>query len=362
MGTVRSATALTLATACLASCGDGTGTGTEPDPDLDGTVSRAYAMGWAPGAPRPEEALLLAVIDSMARVSDVTIIQQPVPWPQLLAGTAMDELVAERVAVAQFLKAKGMEVIFLVDPLDGLDRTKEAPELVAAGRSLLDPEIRALHEQWVRTIAREVRPAWLGLASEINTLAARGDPALYAELRDLVDTLAPQVREISPATRVFVSFQADEANGTLVDPIIDHFALIDDFDIDGLGLSSYPVFAFDHPEDVPLNYFDGFDAATELPLLMVEGGWSSENVPWAMGSPQEQVAFVERYAELLDRVEAVAWVMLTFTDLDIATFGLPPGRAHGLSNFSRMGILDVDLRRKPAYAAWEAAFQRPRAN
>jgi hypothetical protein len=316
-------------------------------------------MGWAPGAPRPDDELVLAVIDSMAAVSDVTLLQQAVPWTGLLAGVPLEDLLDERVELATFLRSRGLEIVFLVDPLDGLDRTREPPELVRAGRSLREPGIRALHESWVEGIAREIRPEWMGLASEINTLAARGDAELYAEIVSLVNTLAPRVRELSPGSRVFVSFQADEANGTLVDPLIDHFALIDDFDIDALGLSSYPVFAFDTPEQVPESYFDPFDEATDLPLLMVEGGWSSGDVPWADGTPQEQVAYYDRYEILLDRIDARLWVGLTPTDLDVDALGLPPDRAQGLSNFALMGIWDVELERKPAFDAWARIFARP---
>ena len=196
-------------------------------------------MGWAPIAPRADVPLVLAVMDSLSKVSDIAIIQQPVPWPELLAGASLDSLVEDRNNVAAFLRAKGLDIIFLVDPLDGLDRRMEDPGLVAAGRTILEPSIRAMHEEWVRRIAARIRPEYLGLASEINTLAARGDPKLYAAIRDLVNTLAPVVRQRSPATKVFVSFQVDEANGALGQDSIDHFALIDDFDIDALGLSSY---------------------------------------------------------------------------------------------------------------------------
>ncbi len=181
----------------------------------------------------------------------------------------------------------------------------------------------------------------MGLASEINALA-------------------PQVRQISPGTQVFVSFQADQANGVLGSTGgIDHFALIDQFDIDALGLSSYPVFAFDDPSEVPDDYFTVFDNATDLPLLMVEGGWTSANVPWSTGTPQQQVDFFTRFETLLDGVNAVAWVMLSFTDLDIDSFGLTPERALGLSNFAHMGIVDTELARKPSYAEWARIFGRP---
>lgn len=348
-----------IALSAVTACGKGTDEGTGPPEDS--TEARTYRMGFAPNAPRPELDILLAVIDSMSRVSDITIVQQAVPWPELLAGASMDSLVEDRGGLVDYLRFKGMDIIFLVDPLDGLDRRREDPGLTEAGRSIVEPGIRAMHEEWVRRLAARVRADWFGLASEINTLAARGDPVLYGVIRDVVNTLAPQVREASPSTKVFVSFQVDEANGGngRIDPIIDHLALIDDYDIDGLGLSSYPIFFFDSPDDVPADWFERFDDATDLPLLMVEGGWSSENVPWSNGSPQQQVDFLKKYEALLDGIDAEAWVMLTFTDLDIAALGLPADRAEGLSNFARMGILDRNLQRKPAYAEWLRIFERP---
>jgi len=322
---------------------------------------RTYSMGWAAVPPRLETELLLRMIDSMAIVSEIVIVQQGVPWEPILAGAPVDSLVEDVAALTDFLAARDLELIFLVDPLDGLDRTKEDPGLTALGRSLLEPDIRTIHEDWVRRIAARIRPAYFGLASEINTLAALGDPDLNAEITDLVNTLAPQIRGISPGTRVFVSFQADQANGRLGSTGgIDHFALISQYDIDAVGLSSYPVFAFDDPSEIPSDYFTPFDEATTLPLIFVEGGWSSENVPWSTGTSEQQVAFFRRYEELLDAVNAEVWVMLTFADLDIAAWGLDPDRTAGLSNFASMGIVDSNLQRKPSYAEWEKIFMRPR--
>lgn len=341
-----------------AACSSDDNTGPGPGPDPTGEP-RSYAIGWAPGAPRPDVDLFLALVDSIARVSEVTIIQQPVPWPELLAGAPIDSLVTDRANVAAFMRAHGLDIIWLVDPLDGLNRRLEDPGLLDAGRSILEPEIRAIHDDWVLRITAAVQPEWMGLASEINTLAAVGDPVLYAAILNMSNTLAPQVRAASPGTQVFVSFQVDQANGFLGDPVIDHFALIDDFDIDALGLSSYPVFVFDDPSEIPDNYFTVFDAATDLPLIFVEGGWNSAATQLTTGTPQEQVDFLARYEELLDVVNAKLWVMLTFTDLDIPSLGLPPDRAASLSNFSFMGLLDTDLNRKPAYAEWERIFSRP---
>ncbi len=320
-------------------------------------------MGWGLTPPEPTEASVIATAQAMARVAEYAIIQQPVPWARLLAGELIGSLVAETNGLADFLRGLGLRIVFLIDPLDGLDRRSETPELVEAGRSILEPEIRSLHEAYTLEVAREVRPDYMGLASEINTLAAHGSPQLYAELVDLVNTLAPEIRTILPTTRVFVSFQVDDAWNLfpLPDPPIDHFALVDDFDIDALGLSSYPIFVWPSPAEIPDDYFSRFRAATDLPLILVEGGWSSESVGGVQGTPEAQAEFLRRFEALLDGVESPLWVMLIFADFDVASFGLPPERESALALFSRMGIVDTELRPKPGYAVWEAILSRPLA-
>ena len=221
-------------------CSDGVGASNDDNPP----ESRSYSMGWAAVPPRLDTELLLRMVDSMAVVSEIAIVQQGVPWQPLLAGAPVDSLVEDIAQLTDFMAARDLELIFLVDPLDGLDRTKEDPALTDLGRSILEPEIRALHEDWVRRIAARIRPAYFGLASEINSLAALGDADLNNQITGLVNTLAPQIREISPGTKVFVSFQVDQANGLLGQTAgIDHFGLIAAYDIDALGLSSYPVFS-----------------------------------------------------------------------------------------------------------------------
>ncbi len=309
-------------------------------------------MGFASVVPPADSGQIYAAIDSMAQVSDVAMMQERVPWAQLLNGVPMETLLAQRASKANALRGLGLSVIYLVDPLNPMNRREEDPALVARGLSLTQPAVRAMYENWVRGIARSVHPEYFGLASEINTLAEGGDPTLYATVRGLVNELAPQVRQLSPSSKVFVSFQADEANGMFGPEPLDEFALIKDFDIDALGLSSYPGFFFSDPSEIPADYFKRFADATNLPLLLVEGGWSSANVPSASGTPEEQVAFLNRFAQLLNGVGAKVWISLTFMD---GNWG--PDAA----NFSSMGVMNEALQRKPSYAAWQQIFDRPLA-
>jgi hypothetical protein len=344
----------------LFGCASGSGPA-EPDPGPD-APRRSYLMGFAPTPPRPTVESIVRTAQEMASVSELVLVQQEVPWAPLLDGTqTMEEAVAEREELFEFLGAAlDFEIVFLLDPLDGLDRRREPPDLIARGRSIREPAIRAIHDAWALEMARVFRPEWYGLASEINTLADLGDPALYAAVLGMINELSPRVRAASPGTRTFVSFQADQAYGLPGFPrMIDHFALIDDFDVDALGLSTYPVFVLDDPSQIPNDFFARFDQATDRPLLLVEGGWNSAPTSITQGTPAEQAAFVRRIATLLDGVDARVWVFLFYTDLDITSFSLPPDREAALANFSHMGIVDVDFRPKPAFAVWDSLFGLP---
>ncbi len=349
------AVAVLVAGALVATAGCGP---TEPDTRDDG-ATRTYAMGFGLTPPRATDESVIRTAREIAGVSDLAIIQQHVPWAALLDGTqTIEEALAERAELADFLRALGLDLMVLVDPLDGLDRRREPPELVARGRSILEPEIRTMHDLWAIGVANRIQPEWFGLASEINTLADLGDPDLHAAIRDMVNQLAPRIETLVPGTTTFVSFQADLAYGLPGFPAtsIDHFALIDDYHVDALGLSTYPVFTLDDPAQIPDDFFRRFDDATDRPLLLVEGGWSSEPTPLTDGTAAEQADFFRRIADLLDGVDAGTWVFLTYADMDIESYGLPPERAEGLSDFARMGIVDTDFGRKPAFAVWDSVF------
>ena len=312
---------LLVVAAVVVGCGGSEAPTSGPEPPT--AEPRTYRMGWATIPPRPSDALFVATAESVAAVSEVVLVQEPVPWPQLLAGEPMETLLAEKGELADFYRGLGLELVWLVDPLDGLDRRRETPELVAAGRSLREPEIRALHREWVWRLAERTRPGWFGLASEINTLAARGDLELWTVVRDLVNGLAPEVRQTAPGARVFVSFQVDD------------------------------------PSQIPDDYFARFDEAADVPLALVEGGWASESSDVFEATPEEQGPFFRRTEELLDGVEAVLWAFLIYADLDLASLGLPPDRAEALGRFARMGVVDTALAPKPAHAVWTSIFERP---
>ena len=57
---------------------------------------------------------------------------------------------------------------------------------------------------------------------------------------------------------------------------------------------------------------------------------------------------------MLDSARAGAVFQLTFTDLDIEALNLPPGSI--LPLFASLGLVDTELRPKPALAVWDSLF------
>lgn len=320
-------------------------------------------MGFFVMPSTPSVNAVVDMVPKMAKVSDYAMIQRDVPWTRLAAGDSFDRIIDEDyLGLANYLRGNGLKLVVLADPLDGLNRRAESPEAVKNGKTLKDPETQAIHEAWVKALVARLKPEYVGLASEINTLGAHGDPVLYAQIKAMCNRLAPQIRQISPASRVFVSFQVEDAWGEPPWPssAVDQFAMVREFDTDAVGLSSYPGFAFASPASIPDDYYRRFLEAGGKPLLMAEGGWGSAGDP--NNTPANQAAYYTRMFGLLDGVQAELAILLLYPDLDLSdpAWGMPPDRAAILGHFATMGIVDTHGVAKPVYAVWEERFKRPR--
>ena len=101
--------------------------------------------------------------------------------------------------------------IFVVDPLNGLNR-REFYDLPWGWESAFsNPDVREAFTNFTIWIVREFQPKYLGLASEINTyLDAHPDDvedymSLYREVYD-------RVKKEAQETQIFVTFQWDDLN------------------------------------------------------------------------------------------------------------------------------------------------------
>jgi hypothetical protein len=358
----RAGAALLLAVA-LPACGSNGGA---TSPTTPGAAPRTYLMGFSAFPPRfGDDNLIIRTIDTWATRADAALMFYSPPWPQLLAGQDAEALVrANELGLANYFRGKNLRIVANIDATDGLDRAADAPELRALGRSLAEPAVRDAYVRYVAAFASVVRPEYLAVASETNLVRAIAPAALYAGLVDAAGRAAAEVRRTTPATRVFSTVQVEVAWGRLV-PGSGFVGIARDRSdfafAEVLGLSSYPYLGgFVEPEDLPIEYYSRLqEGATPLPMMVIEGGWTSGAVGGIVSSPDKQRRYIERHVRILDAARAAAWFQITFTDLDLSAIEVPPGSI--LPLFAALGLVDVNLAPKPALAVWDEAFRRPRS-
>lgn len=354
---------LLLAVACGGGGGEGDTGLTDPPPPPSPAPSRSYRMGFSAFPPRPDLDEGIRALEAWAPRADAAIIQQAVPWIPLLDGANSDSLAQALLGgLVTFYRDRGLSLVLVLDPTDGLSRGEESPDLRQAGRSIVEPEVQDAYRRFGVVVATLFRPEYMGLAAETNLIRTLAPDSVYqAVVRmagDLAAALAPL---LPPTTPRFVSVQVETAWGRLAGD--GNFRGVEqdftDFPfITALGLSAYPFLVWPSPEALPLDYFARVPQGRSIPLLLVEGGWSNGMVAGIASSPEIQARYIRRMGQLLDSARAVLGMQLNFTDIDLAAFGEDPGTSRA-APFARLGLVDADLTPYPSLAVWDSLFALP---
>jgi hypothetical protein len=349
----------------VSGCGKSAGP-TAPGP---ASTTRTWRMGFSGNPPVPDLTIAVNAILDWTPRADAAITHEAPPWDSLLAGVSADTLVRRMLVLNRHYRFNGHHVIWYeADPTNGIAREYEDPALVAAGRSIGEPAVRALFVKWVTAIDTLVHPEHLGLACEVN-LIRFGGPSVYANLVPLAREAADSLNALHarrpdlPKPKLYASVQVETAWGRLGPPGWQGVATeAADFSwADEWGLSSYPYLGgFAEPEDIPLDYYSRPAADLGKPVMVVEGGWASVSYAGSNGSPAQQARFLRRQATLLDHAHATALFNLTYADLALSAWPLPP--VGTLVPFAHLGVVDSALTAKPAQGAWDSLFARTRVN
>lgn len=335
----------------------------DPGPDGPHVPTRQYRVGFSAIPPRQDTAILIPAINFWAMRADAAIMHVSPPWAAMIAGYAPAMAVdTVEAPLANYYRGKGLDIVFTVDATDGLNRAAEAPELVAAGRSVTDTAIQRLYREWVFAVANTIRPSYLGLVAETNLIRAIAPDSVYQALVLMANAVAAQIRAAGLPTKLFVSVQVETAWGRLAGPSGPYEGIATDLAdfpfVEAVGLSSYPYLGgYADPEDIPADYYRRIVQGTTLPVLVVEGGWPSIAVAGVMSSPDEQGRYIRRQANLLDSMDARGLFQLTFYDLDLSPTPPPPGSTILL--FTHLGLADSAMTPKLAMAVWDSVFHEP---
>jgi hypothetical protein len=331
----------------------------------DALPPRTFRMGFSNVSPDSTLASALASLDAWTRRADAAIFHVSVPYRALLGGsTATTYVDSVYTPVANYYRARNLTIVVTVDVTNGLDRSAEDPDLVAMSRSITEPAVQQVYRDFVKAVAQRIQPAYLGLAAETNLIRGAAPATVYRAVVQMANAAAADVRALpQPRPLLYASVQADEGWGRLLHNNVYQGVETDfqDFPfMEALALSSYPYFVFADPNDIPPDYYTRLTNGRALPVLVVEGGWTSGAVGSVQSSPATQARYLRRQTQLLDAAKAVAVFQLTYADLDLSQFPpQPPGSI--LPLFAQLGVVTTKLAPKPALATYDSIFARPLA-
>jgi hypothetical protein len=329
----------------------------------DKTSARSFRMGFANSAPRPDYNAFIQSLNEWSKRADAAIISTEVPWDSLLSGeTIYDYIIHNYANIVQYYRQKNFVLWVYVDPENGLNRQSDADALVAQGKSIADTDVQNMYLRFVVLMDSLLRPDHLGLALETNLIRGSASAAIYRGVKTAANAAATAVRSFDANVKMSVSVQVDYAWGKIsglpyigVDQDLKDFPFLQE-----LGLSSYPYFNFNSPDQIPDNYYSRLVDGKNLSVMVTEGGWTSAQISGfnggpISGSPLLQQMYIERQAILLTQAKATAWFQLTFTDIDLSA--LPPSTPANLQYFTDIGLVDTTFQPKPALSSWDSIFR-----
>lgn len=336
----------------------------EPETPPSNLTPRTFRMGFGANPPKPTNESAVATITAWSTHADAAIMHNSPPYKVLLTNVADAATYVNTVdlPLANFYRQHGFPITITVDVTDGLNRAAEAPELVALGRSIAEPAVQQAYRNYVKALVSIIRPDYLGLAAETNLIRDQAPSAVYGALVQMTNAAAADVRALGGTQpKLYVSIQADEAWGP---PPAAYRGAERDFQdfsfMQVLAISSYPYFFYADPDQVPLDYYVRVANGRSLPIMVVEGGWTSAAAGTIQSSPDKQARYLRRQERMLDSAKAIAVFQLTYTDLDISAYQPLPANSI-LPLFASLGHVDVNFAPKKSLATYDSIFARPLA-
>jgi len=350
-----------LALAALA-CGGGNAVPTVPPAPQDSVFDAGRTVyGFFPSPIRVE---LQSVFDTYQRIgehADVVLLQQNIPWKDFAQGVDVQSQAITDITNQMILcDRNSLEAIFVVDPLNGLNRREFANLPWGWAANFANPDVRAAFKNFTLRIVREYHPRYLGLASEINTYAD-AFPEDYPNYVSLYQEVYTAVKAEAPETQIFATFQWEDLNNLYEGanegrkPYDTNWQVVDALEpnLDLWVISTYPFGAFHSAAEIPDDYYTPLLVRTSKPLAVAEGGFSSVPMEPFGGSDADQIAYITRIHDQIGPRLAF-WIYIIINDLDMDSYAPNMKKDQDtLAWFTRMGFFDVDGNPKPALEVWD---------
>jgi len=342
-----------------------------PTPTADASIfdSGRTAYGFFPSPPEASLESIRQTFHDLGEHGDVVLVQQNIAWEDFLDSPDGDSQRITDILNQEILaRQNGLEVIFVVDPLNGLNRREFAglPE-GWAGADFGMAEVRRSYLNFTLRVLRELHPRYLGLASEINTYAD-AFPDDFPNFLSLYRETYAAVKAESPETQVFVTFQWEDLNNLFPtgaegrNPSEANWDQVEAFEpeLDLWVISSYPFAAFSSGAAIPADYYTPLLTRTDKPLAVAEGGYTSRPAGPFHGAPQDQVDYLNAiHDQIADRLQF--WIYLLLSDFNLDSYaaamrqqGASQADIDTLAIFGSVGLREFDGTPKPALEVWDS--------
>ena len=327
--------------------------------DVQKGSPRSFELGLASFPTEPTEASYKKAFTLAGQVGELILIQRAPPWQEFVGGGTLSKNTQETTQEEKRLAEENrLGIFFGVDPTDPADRGRlQALPEGLAGKSFADKEVRDAFIAYVKYVALNYKPQLLALGIEINMYYEQ-QPDDFDNFVSLYSEAYDAVKEISPDTLVFPTFQLEAMEGLLSpdSESVPEWSLLQKFEpkLDLVAVSTYPSFVFDSPDSIPSDYFSQIKSYTSKPIAIASAGYSSGPGRNGVneGTETEQAAFVGRLLLEADSLDMpfVVWL----TGCDPAVPADPP-----FDLYAHTGLRRSDGSPKPAWQVWAQQAARP---
>lgn len=353
---------LAICAAVFVACGasrDGNPSPTSlPAPTSDGGT-RTFEMGLSS---LPAELTQESYENAFAlagRAGDLVLIQRTPPWEEMISGELSDATINATERETKLAEDQELDLFVAIDPTEEVDGQSEIAALPnrLRGAGFDNPEIQGAFIAYAQYVAENYQPKYLALGIEINSYQIQHQDD-FERFVILYHRAYEAVKQLSPDTLVFPTFQYEELQGLLplTDPRPPQWNLISRFEprIDLLAISSFPSLLYPDPQVIPDSYYAQLPSHTKRPIAIAGLGYASDVAPETAGptaGEANQASFLRRVlanAQQLNMRFAVWFV------------GQDPGFVgdSGFQSFRHTGLLNEDGTAKQAWSVWAAAAAR----
>ena len=293
-------------------------------------VAGKFGVGLTPAHfPRQTGDDVASMYQEAARLGGVAILN--FRWDDTTLGRVSEQML-------QLAEQYGVQPVIQLDVLQQGGFAMAPP--AGAGQQF-DQAFVDAYAATVRRFAQQ-QPPYLAVATDINRLLGVG-PERLVQFAQVYKRIYAMVKQISPNTKVFVTFNWDIFANAAEQHHVPVSALkqfVDLFrpQLDVLAMSSVPTERFSSANAVPDRYYQAIGEMRGSEPVLLIAGW-----PSAMGGDAAQAAFVDRMPAMLGSLRPAMLLWPILHDISV-----------GPSVAASLGLYTSDGRAKPAAARFQA--------